>query len=92
MTARICAFRADFLCGLAIPESSQQMHRAWIPWSIALVLPVFVGACAGVPRDASLPINDPNEETNRKIFAANQAVLHPASQFVKAVTPGPITM
>ncbi len=66
------------------------MHRAWILRSIALVLPVLVGACAGVPRDASLPINDPNEETNRKIFAANQAVLHPASQFVKAVTPGPI--
>src|SRR6516225_7561729 len=41
-------------------------------------------------RDASLPINDPNERTNRAIFAANQAVLHPVSQVVKAATPGPI--
>jgi phospholipid-binding lipoprotein MlaA len=66
------------------------MHRAWILRSIVLVLPTLVCACAGVLRDASLPINDPNEETNRKVFAANQAVLIPASQFVKAVTPGPI--
>jgi phospholipid-binding lipoprotein MlaA len=68
------------------------MHRAerWVIRSIAWVLPVLVGACAGVPRDASLPINDPNEQTNRHIFAANQAVLHPISQVVKAVTPGPV--
>ena len=40
--------------------------------AIAWVLPVLVGACAGVPRDASLPINDPNEQTNRSIFEANR--------------------
>lgn len=68
------------------------MHRAerWVIRSIACVLPVLVGACAGVPRDASLPVNDPNEQTNRRIFEANQAVLHPVSQVVKVVTPGPI--
>lgn len=68
------------------------MHRAerWVIRSIACVLPALVGACAGVPRDASLPINDPNEQTNRRIFEANQAVLHPVSQVVKVVTPGPI--
>jgi phospholipid-binding lipoprotein MlaA len=68
------------------------MHRAqaWVKRSIAWVLLALVGACTGVPRDASLPINDPNEQTNRQILAANQAVLHPLAQVVKAVTPGPI--
>jgi phospholipid-binding lipoprotein MlaA len=68
------------------------MHcaQAWVIRSIAWVLPALVGACAGVPRDASLPINDPNEETNRRIMAVNQAVLHPVAQVVKAVTPGPV--
>ncbi|SEC07313.1 phospholipid-binding lipoprotein MlaA [Rhizobiales bacterium GAS188] len=64
--------------------------QGWGIRSVAWLLPVIVSACAGVQRDASLPINDPNERTNRAIFAANQAVLHPVSQVVKAVTPGPI--
>jgi phospholipid-binding lipoprotein MlaA len=58
--------------------------------AIACVLPVLVGACASTPRDASLPINDPNEQTNRQLLAANQAVLRPVAEVVKAVTPGPI--
>jgi len=64
--------------------------KTWVIRSIACLLPVVLSACAGMQRDASLPINDPNEKTNRAIFAANQAVLHPASVVVKAVTPGPI--
>jgi len=58
--------------------------------AIACVLPVLVGACASTPRDASLPVNDPNEQTNRQLLAANQAVLGPVAEVVKAVTPGPV--
>ena len=70
----------------------QQMRRApvWVARSIATVLPLVIGACAGVQRDASLPINDPNEQTNRRILAINQAVLHPPAQVVKAIVPGPV--
>jgi phospholipid-binding lipoprotein MlaA len=57
---------------------------------LAWAAPALLGACAGVPRDASLPINDPNEQTNRRILEANQAVLHPIAQVVKVVTPGPV--
>ncbi len=68
------------------------MHRArgWVIRSIMWASPALVGACAGVPRDASLPINDPNEQTNRTILTVNQAVLHPVAQVVKAATPGPV--
>ena len=68
------------------------MHRVrgWGRWVIAAVLLVLVSACAGVPRDASLPINDPNEQTNRHILETNQAVLRPVAKVVKAVTPGPV--
>ena len=55
-----------------------------------VLLPILVGACAATPRDASLPINDPNEEANRQILAMNQAVLSPVAEVVKAVTPGPV--
>jgi phospholipid-binding lipoprotein MlaA len=54
------------------------------------VLAGLVSACAAVPKDASLPINDPNEQTNRQILMANQAVLRPVAKVVKAVTPGPV--
>jgi phospholipid-binding lipoprotein MlaA len=53
-------------------------------------LAALVSACAGTPRDASLPISDPNEQTNRQILAANQAVLRPVAEVVKAATPGPV--
>jgi phospholipid-binding lipoprotein MlaA len=68
------------------------MHRAagCVRLAIACVLPVLVGACASASRDASLPINDPNEQTNRQLLAANTAVLRPVAEVVKAVTPGPI--
>jgi phospholipid-binding lipoprotein MlaA len=64
--------------------------HSWVTWPIVWVLAVLVGACSGLPRDASLPINDPNEHANRQILDANQAVLSPAAKVVKAVTPGPV--
>src|SRR5208337_5127354 len=57
---------------------------------IALGLVALVSACAGVPRDPSLPIDDPNEQFNRHILAANQAVLDPVANVVKAATPPPV--
>jgi phospholipid-binding lipoprotein MlaA len=73
-------------------EMKERMRRArrWAKWAIACVLPVLLGACAGVPRDASLPLNDPNEGINRHVMAANQEILRPASQVVKAVITGPV--
>ena len=55
----------------------------------AAALAGLVSACSGVPRDASLPIDDPNEQFNRKVLQVNQVVLDPASNVVKQV-PGPI--
>jgi phospholipid-binding lipoprotein MlaA len=43
-----------------------------------------------MPRDVSLPINDPNEQLNRGVLAVNQTVLHPISVVVKTVVPGPV--
>jgi phospholipid-binding lipoprotein MlaA len=37
-----------------------------------------------------MPMNDPNEQTNRHILEANQAVLRPLAKVVKAVTAGPV--
>ena len=70
----------------------QRSHhgRSWIIQLLPCLAAALLGGCAGTQRDVSLPINDPNEQTNRAIFAANQAVLHPVSQVVKAATPGPI--
>jgi phospholipid-binding lipoprotein MlaA len=61
----------------------------WIAWTAASALAGLVSACAGVPRDASLPIDDPNEQFNRGVLRVNQAVLDPAANVVKTV-PGPI--
>jgi phospholipid-binding lipoprotein MlaA len=60
------------------------------PWIFAPVLSLLVAACTAVPRDPSLPLNDPNEATNRRIMAANQEILRPASVIVTAATPGPL--
>jgi len=67
------------------------MRRAkpWVARSLACALPAILSACAGVPRDASLPIDDPNEQFNRGVLRVNQVVLDPAANVVKAV-PGPI--
>jgi phospholipid-binding lipoprotein MlaA len=64
--------------------------RGGLKWAIAWVLPLLLGACAGLPRDASLPINDPNEDMNRHVMAANQEVLRPASEVIRAAVPGPV--
>ena len=69
--------------------NSMRRARGWPKWAIAWALPLL-GACAGLPRDASLPINDPNEEMNRHVMAANQEVLRPASEVVKTAIPGPV--
>ena len=37
-----------------------------------------------------MPVNDPNEDVNRHVMAANQEVLRPASEFVKTAIPGPV--
>jgi len=68
------------------------MRRAqgWVKWAIAWVLPLLLCACAGLPRDASLPINDPNEDMNRHVMAANQEILRPVSEVLKAAIPGPV--
>ena len=64
--------------------------RVWSKWATAWVLASLVSACAGTPRDASLPINDPSEETNRQVLSANQQVLGPLSKAVNAAIPGPV--
>ena len=64
--------------------------QGWVRWAAAFALPLVAGACASMPRDASLPINDPHEETNRYIMKANQELLRPASQVVNAAIPGPV--
>jgi phospholipid-binding lipoprotein MlaA len=64
--------------------------KGWVQRATAWVLLVLVSACAGTPRDPSLPISDPNEETNRKVLADNQTVLRPISEAVRAIIPGPV--
>ena len=68
-------------------EGNQQRMRgggSWAAWMAASALAGLVSACAGVPRDASLPIDDPNEQFNRGVLRLNQAVLDPASNVVKS--------
>jgi phospholipid-binding lipoprotein MlaA len=59
-------------------------------WATACVAPLLVGACAALPRDASLPVRDPHENLNRQIMTMNQETLRPASEFVKTAIPGPV--
>ena len=54
-----------------------------------LGLAALLSACAGAPRDASLPIDDPNEQFNRGVLHLNQVVLDPPATAVKSV-PGVI--
>src|SRR5262249_31224018 len=62
--------------------------RRWSKWAAAWVSALLVSACAGVPRDAALPISDPNETANRQVLAANQQILRPVSEAVRAAVPG----
>jgi phospholipid-binding lipoprotein MlaA len=66
------------------------MRRARVKSAIAWVLPLLLCACAGVPRDASMAISDPNEDMNRHVMAANQEILRPVAIVVKAAIPGPV--
>ena len=61
----------------------------WIGRLSAVGLAGLVSACAGVPHDASLPIDDPNEQFNRGVLHLNQVVLDPPATAVKSV-PGAI--
>ena len=61
----------------------------WVTGSVAWALAALVSACAGVPRDPSLPIDDPYEQFNRSILRANQVVLDPVANVVKAGRPRP---
>jgi phospholipid-binding lipoprotein MlaA len=62
----------------------------WIGRLTAVGLAALVSACAGVPRDASLPIDDPNEQFNRGVLRVNQVALDPVATVVKAAPP-PVT-
>jgi phospholipid-binding lipoprotein MlaA len=57
--------------------------------AVVSILSLLLAACAGIPRDASLPINDPNEQVNRQMMAVTVTVARPAAQVVHAL-PGPI--
>jgi len=61
----------------------------WIAGLSAAGLAALLSACAGVPRDVSLPINDPNEQFNRGVLRLNQVVLDPPATVIKSV-PGAI--
>jgi len=64
--------------------------RIWSKWATSWLSALLVSACAGAPRDASLPISDPNEQANRQVLAANQKILGPVSEGVRAAIPGPV--
>src|SRR2546426_11941210 len=64
--------------------------RPWSKWGTGWVSGLVVSACAGASRDASLPISDRSEQTNRQVLAANQQILGPVSEAVRATVPGPV--
>src|SRR3984893_9819315 len=84
-----CA-RANPVRGSKRDEKYMRRAQMWRRRAIAWLLLLLVSGCAGAPRDASLPIRDPNERMNRQVMAANQEVLRPISEAVKAVVPGPV--
>lgn len=63
--------------------------KGGLKWPGALALPLLLGACAALPRDTSMPINDPNEGSNRLLMELNQGALGPASEVVQKI-PGPV--
>jgi phospholipid-binding lipoprotein MlaA len=64
--------------------------RRMLTWAMAGLLPLLLDACAGLPKDVSLPVNDPHENTNRHVMTVNQEALRPAATFVKTALPGPV--
>src|SRR5215471_3673493 len=57
---------------------------------MAGLLPLLLAACAGMPRDVSMPVDDPHEGVNRHVMTANQEALRPAATLVKEAIPGPV--
>ena len=64
--------------------------QVWGRWAITIALPIIVGACAATPRDAALPLQDPNEHANRQMLAMNQEMLRPVAEAVQTVVPRPV--
>ena len=64
--------------------------QVWGRRAITIALPVIVGACASAPRDAALPLQDPNEQANRHMLAMNQEMLRPVAETVQKVVPKPV--
>src|SRR5690349_3336378 len=64
--------------------------RHWSRRALAAALPLLLAACASVSRDASLPIDDPNEDMNRHLMKANLEILRPAAVVVDKAVPGPL--
>ena len=64
--------------------------QVWGRWAIIIALPVILGACAATPRDAALPLQDPNEHANRQVLAMNQEMLRPVAEAVQTVVPRPL--
>jgi len=52
-------------------KKTMQSARGGLNAASACALSLLLGACAGLPRDASMPVSDPNEGVNRKVMAAN---------------------
>jgi phospholipid-binding lipoprotein MlaA len=67
-----------------------RLARVWSKWAIAWITAIHLSACASMPRDASLPVSDPNENANRQVLATNQQILGPVSEGVRAAVPGPV--
>jgi phospholipid-binding lipoprotein MlaA len=64
--------------------------QVWGRWAITIAVPIIVGACAATPRDAALPLQDPNEHANRQMLAVNQEMLRPVAEAVQTVVPRPV--
>jgi phospholipid-binding lipoprotein MlaA len=60
-------------------------------WAAIWLVPLLLGACAELPRDTALPLQDPSENVNRRIMTANQEMLRPAAEFVQTAIPGPVS-
>jgi len=63
--------------------------ESWAKILSAAALGALLSACSGLPRDASLPIDDPNEHFNRGVLRLNQVVLDAPATAVKSM-PGAI--
>src|SRR5215813_8225126 len=88
--APACVRRRELLRPNWGSGKAMRCARNWGRWAAAAALPLVLAACAGMPRDASLPVDDPHEETNRHVMKANQEILRPAAVIVDTAVPGPV--